>query len=485
MEKIDTDDVENLQLRCPKLCSTDAADIEMKIDHGIILKAFNQRERRIMKEKILSIDYIIPSLHTFLRDKHLLEICAASMRHIVTPGRNMTIRATLKRDYQPTAPEQTMLSTTISPNSEAVPSFDVAMELLWAFVLREFQHMPPPNRKSEGRLLAGYLVKKPDIGTLLRFAKLAEQLGFRTPEINRLSQLAIVSDCEKHPAVIRDNIESRLTNFILQNPNFVSILMTRCLKNLYNGSLIKSSTAYNQILALRCGRPKHDFYQEDRVYITREFFRSNFSDLGVKSPDVPSILVLRSQWLSFFAYPREEFNSSEAYWPVVANANPTSILEHSPAADSINILPDIELDMTPDMNKQKGTEKDFEISEASVINEEDVTTPKKQRLSHLSPISSSLPDTQQSAIDCSQANVKFIEYENGKFKVFRSVDASRADDTANKIMREYSMMLYDLDLVPIAGLAIGDVKNIIILPLRELEITQELRDAAKAYKEDK
>lgn len=427
-----------------------------------------------MKERILSIDHVIPSLYTFFRDKHLLEICAASMKHIVTPGRNMTIRAALKRDFQ--SPTQTK---TVSPET---PPFDLAMESLWAFVLREFQRMPPPNRKSEGRLLAGYLVRKPDIGVLLQFAKLAEQLGFRTPETNRLLQLAVANDSE-HSSVPKDNSEGHLTKFILQNPSFVSIFWTRCSRKLSNGSLSKPSTAYNQNLALRCGRPKHESYEEDKCYITREFFRSNFSNLGIKCPDLPSILVLRSQWLSFFAYPREDFGSSGTCSPATADSNVTATFEHSPVEDSISILSDIELEVTPDMKKRHRSERDHEVSEGSEINEDNVTTPKKQRLSYLTPIST-LPDTQQLAIDRSHANVKFLEYENGRFMVFEEVSASRADDTANKIMRECSVMLYDLDLAPIAGLAVKYVKNIIILPLRQLEITQELRDAAKAYKRD-
>ncbi|KAL7904031.1 hypothetical protein GGI35DRAFT_490871 [Trichoderma velutinum] len=463
MGKIDSRDVKALELRCPKLCSRDATDIDRMFAYETIFTAFSQEERKVMKEKILSIDYVIPSLYTFFKDMLLLEHCAASMRHIVTPSYQTTIRATLRRNYKLEKLEQTTKETNSSP-TEASPtaSFNVAMELLWIFVLGEFQRMLPPNRGTGSRFLAGYLEEKPNMGVLVRFAKLARNLGFETPEIIQLSQLTMVGDSE------HSTEDSQLQSM---NPNFAAFLFPGNTKR----PSYKSVASYARALRQRCGRPKHEVYQRDRHFLTKDLIHFNYGSLGVQSGDLTSLLVLRSQCLLFFSYPKEELAQVVVSETSVADTNGT--LEQSHPSD-LTGLEDIR-----DGVSEIPSPWQVETSESifSHNNREEKVPLGDRQVSLSKPISSHQP-----ARKFPFAKVQFITYEDGQFKnyaQFNVNDIAGIVEIAEGLLNQ--MVLYDHTIKQITPEDLSDPKQdidtIIVLPRENLKVDDELRDAAKAY----
>ena len=87
-KKIESVDVQALELRCPRFCIGDAEFITKKVEQGAIFANFSKTDRQGILKELLGVETIITSLHTFSRDIHILEACAASMRHVVHPGRH-------------------------------------------------------------------------------------------------------------------------------------------------------------------------------------------------------------------------------------------------------------------------------------------------------------------------------------------------------------------------------------------------------------
>ncbi|KAK0761658.1 LOW QUALITY PROTEIN: hypothetical protein N5P37_005640 [Trichoderma harzianum] len=306
IKKINTKDVQAIELRCPRLCSRDAVDINGMFNNGSIFTAFDENDRQAIRQKILSIDYIIPSLHTFFQDVHLLELCATSMRSIVPPNNRMTIRATLRENYKPLRFGQSTRNRDSSTNevsSNETDSFNSAMELLWIFVMGQFQRVPPKKRGK--RLLADYPrkhSKEKREKLLSRFAKLAQSLGFEIRKIKGLSKLKIADYSENS---IEHNIDSQLQSTLLQTRDSAVSIIKRDLKKTYDRSVARPEL-YARILRQRCGRPKHKRYRRDRNRLTKDLIHFDYGALDVKGQDITSFLVLRSQCLLFFSNPKED-----------------------------------------------------------------------------------------------------------------------------------------------------------------------------------
>jgi hypothetical protein len=199
MKRLRTEDVRALELRCPKLCARDATHIKCQTAEHQIFRDFDDEEQRDILKRLLSVDIVILSLHTFFQDVYGLQACAASMRHLVRPGK-LTIRRTLMascrsmQDFSPeesprpaprtmdTAPGQAHGKTTLADEYRAG-----AMQELWAFMLRHYPDMPPPSSRTNKRRLAHPFLETSHAETVQRSAMLASRLGFMTPEIQRLT----------------------------------------------------------------------------------------------------------------------------------------------------------------------------------------------------------------------------------------------------------------------------------------------------------
>lgn len=281
------DDVLALELRCPKFCTADAAAINAKFEQGTIFAAFSQSERDVVRENVLSIDTIILSLRTFSQDIHVLEACAASMKHIVTPSKGLSIRQTLlscfegSRNGRPEA-EQNRLSGEPSPDADA--DADAAMQELWAFMLGNFPNMCLPRARTNVKLLAGPLVHGANHETILRAATLADQLGFRTPEIRRLVGTPVSKqggsrqpeDCNAHSTRVPET-------------GAVSEALPMIVGSQSRGRLHK-----------RCGRPRNGSYQLDRTLLTRANLCADLTSRMVRGPELTSFFVLQCQYTAFF-----------------------------------------------------------------------------------------------------------------------------------------------------------------------------------------
>jgi hypothetical protein len=162
MKRLRTEDVRALELRCPKLCARDATHIKCQTAEHQIFRDFDDEERRDILKRLLSVDIVILSLHTFFQDIYVLQACAASMRHLVRPGK-LTIRTTLMascpsgQDFSPDESSRAAPhATNTAPgqaHGRATPADEYradAMQELWAFMLR---HYPDGFLPIDARLL--------------------------------------------------------------------------------------------------------------------------------------------------------------------------------------------------------------------------------------------------------------------------------------------------------------------------------------------
>lgn len=454
------------------------------IDHGHIFVAFDQEERESIKHNILSIDYVIPSLSTFFQDVHLLEICAASMRHIVTPNHKMTIRETLRCNFEP-------IIIAHSPIDGLDASFDLAMERLWVYLVGAFQRMPPPNLGTAGNLLAGYLVKKPDVGVLSAVARYAQKLGFKTPEIERLSQLTV--DIE-YPVNLKAKNQSQLANLVSQNPNLAAFLIAGHVKKSSSRSAAKSPASYARVLRQRRGRPKHDLYQEDIEYLMMELIRFNFGALHMKSQSISSFQILRSQCLSFFSHSKEMNLSAVSKSPTnisASEADTTYVSEQTYLVRSTSVS-------SKHQEEERIREEpgNYEVSHHNNAN--DTTTPKDQHVSFMKLMprlqigNSRLIDNPWPTRHVAKKTFKFILHQEGQFKTFYQVYTNKKGDitkAATDIIRDHGMSPYNLNCTPLLAAECydstgNDLNNILLLPTTEFVITDELKIAAAAYRKE-
>ena len=273
--KLEPDDVQALHLRCPRFCTGDAALITKQMEQGAIFRAFTPDERSAILAAILSIESIITSLHTFSQDIHVLQACATSMRHIVTP-RGQTIRQALLGCYRPVERAQ--------ESNDTASAASIAIQELWVFMLGNLQGMANPTSASNKRLAGPITEASRDV--LVQAAEYAQQLGFRSTEIQRL-----VHATERGSGDIADPKRCHRTDT-------VPALHKDAL-----ASLVVKHTA--ERLSRRCGRPKKDSYQLDRGLLTRGNLQADLASLDVRGPELTSFFVLRCQYNAFFGSEHE------------------------------------------------------------------------------------------------------------------------------------------------------------------------------------
>lgn len=276
-KRVESADVQALELRCPRFCTGDADFIANKIERGEIFKNFSETERQNILKAAFNVNFIITSLRTFSQDIHILEACAASMRHFVSPGR-LTIRTILKQSYE-RAQEQ------VSPNGGGdvlVSSMcSEAIEDLWTFMLQNFDDMAGPGTKKADRLLAGPATEESHQQTVVRSAQQARLLGFQTDEVGHLLSL----DAESNENAVKiEPLEARLPQSSLSGSVLSALVVKHCVERLDR----------------RCGRPKHATFQTDRILLTRDNLDADFNLLRTKGPEITSFFVLRCQHYAFF-----------------------------------------------------------------------------------------------------------------------------------------------------------------------------------------
>ena len=197
---------------------------------GLLVK---QSERKCWRKSSHLITLSLLYVHS---SRILLDDCATSMKYLLKPGRE-TIRSALQRIFNIQESQQ---------RQESGSSFDEAIQVLWAFALRNFLKLPKPSGRRDGRRLAKPLAEGANHGTVRNFAKLAHDLGFRSREIERLAQIV--------PAAAENIQESGLGGNLTRDDG-----LHDC-PNFDPNTLVVKSGENNSQLQRRRGRPRYETY---------------------------------------------------------------------------------------------------------------------------------------------------------------------------------------------------------------------------------
>jgi len=141
-------------------------------------------------QRLLAVDYIIPSLYTLFRDIRYLEPAAELMKALV-PGQSGTIRERLYFYFL--CPDPSRSSIPIQQNQRSYITitgdrqdlFEIALRELWLCSLRSIANPVgnAPKRDMDPEIRTA---KSPNYLLWFKMVKLANRLGFTTPTITRV-----------------------------------------------------------------------------------------------------------------------------------------------------------------------------------------------------------------------------------------------------------------------------------------------------------
>lgn len=275
LQKFSTTDVKTLELRCPRYSTHDETVIKRELDQKRLFSRFSPEERQAIWTELTAIDCIIPSLFTFFEDIKVLQSCAESMKHLILP-----IDKTFDRALRDSLTQGQMESEIEEAH------IDLSIRQLWIYSMRNFRNLSQQPRRSIDKLLAKVPPEQADESKLARFAKLADQCGFHTPEIDYLKQLTLGEDEE----LVSFYKTSRITNNKL----------TRSQTNNLTPAIVSDSI---NATPRRCGLPTHATYEHNRRLLTVEFLHFDYGELNPRGRDITSFFVLQSTYFAFFGHP--------------------------------------------------------------------------------------------------------------------------------------------------------------------------------------
>lgn len=206
--------------RCPRFCKEDARDILSQLQQGRIFANFTDEEREKVWESLCSIDHVITSLYTLLKDLTLLYTCGESLFHLIKPplrkrkrkyeaGTKVyeayTTDERLRKCFHGNEEDETVKLEVSSRDCRRVrmpieDRFDFAQRQLWLFLIRHYKSIPRQRQSHNRKLLAKAEHREADEDILSEFATLAHDLGFTSPDIERLRrQMPHTQQCSIAP----------------------------------------------------------------------------------------------------------------------------------------------------------------------------------------------------------------------------------------------------------------------------------------------
>lgn len=78
-----------LELTASRASTSDAEELRGQVRGGKIIAAFNDQEREHILTKLLLVNGLIPSLHTFFRDLQYLQACVDCVKRLIVLGESI------------------------------------------------------------------------------------------------------------------------------------------------------------------------------------------------------------------------------------------------------------------------------------------------------------------------------------------------------------------------------------------------------------
>ena len=241
---------------------SDFQELSIAITNGAIFSGFSSQERSVIWGNILKFKGIILSLSTFFEDILLLEACVNCIRWLVTVPKDQTVFTALKEAFQSqggtqcTQVVQTTETTFHLVKGDQAYCMKLGYLQIIAFAMKNYRDIPKQSVKKN---LIEIARPKADSEVLQKGASFAKQLGFSTPEIERLKGMEPLKFSE--------------------------------VKALF--PVPKTAVAE---IKRRSGMPHTDTFEEDR----RHIFLHNLFQSDEEDKDITSFFILKSWFNAFF-----------------------------------------------------------------------------------------------------------------------------------------------------------------------------------------
>lgn len=331
MQLVDSKTVKALESRAPRTSTEDASYVRTAMKSGALFPLIHDtRTREKLKENILSIKWLIPTLYTFCEDSKYLEAIASSMKLLIDlePKRvnqpKESVDLAFERIYNtPTSPTVLQDSETSfsQVESEDVNRFRSSLLQLYLKCMRSFpQLVNIACRKDNDE--AKPSVTEPNSIVLYELATLAAKLGFSSRQIQEFSannphikeiqiclarlepnhqeteQSYLDSDAEAHLNLWHQQKGRRMDSDTLDpTPTFVT-------------------EVEDQKIPFRCGRPFHDAHKRDRKFLFMRWIYNSEHQCGRY---ITSLFVKASIFTAFFGDSIAESDPPPSERPQVAS----------------------------------------------------------------------------------------------------------------------------------------------------------------------
>jgi hypothetical protein len=312
MRGIDSNTIEALQLRAPRASSEDAAEISRGIESGTLFPLVRDPSRRArIRQNIMSVPHLIPTLSSFCEDTKYLEAISKSMRLLVQPKEKEkeTIEQALRRIYRPPTSEQGRFfrqdgeDLFVEVESDEPTRFKHSVWELALKCMRGFPEMVNIScRKDDNG--AKPTITEPNAIAIHQLASLAYRLGFRSNKIEEI----LSTDPEVHEMYVavarlepdaerRDTarLGSDATELLRVWKEQKSRRANVKMAPIRDPPLITDRT--DQEMSQRCGRPFDKAYWHDKPFL---FFRWMADARYPRGRYITSFFVKRSVFASFF-----------------------------------------------------------------------------------------------------------------------------------------------------------------------------------------
>ena len=323
--------VKALELRAPRASAQDFDGLQSQLRSGKIFCTLGDVAREDILARLKSIDGMIPSLFTFFKDLQYLQVCVDSVKRLTSLTNQETVMAAMERIFTGLnqAPNQVVTQITESTFTIRAGSQKEQVGLgyrqLFLFAMRHILDMP---KESRGHNILAKATSNIDETVLCSFGKLANKLGFESPEITALRQLS----SSRLPPQESTSFQPALTTDGLGEP-----------------------------IASRCGLPRKQTYERDCKNL---FFHNLHTKESAYSSDITSFYVLRARYLAFFGTSCEERTSRPMTSPPFVSYQehvnyPSGHLQGSIMDDSDDVIvSDIEMSEENVLQKDTGLEQE-------------------------------------------------------------------------------------------------------------------------------
>ena len=304
---MDFQSVLHLHRRNPARSKTDHHQITRDLaDHTLFRGIRDLQSRSDLRKRLLSIDFIIPSLETFLRDTIWLEPGAKIMRSLLPTGTKLTTRISFRRAFENYSGRGILQKSDLSfktYEASAEEIAEVSYQQLWLFAWRYFPQLGIIQPlKDPGEV--NPLVKASSDRSINHFRKnlvdLAYKLGFRTDNIVRLREAN--PDDPMVEDFLRQTRPQEFYNDSGAEFDRAKVQILQCMNTIRFRGPRSLQRPVEQVLPLqmRCGKP-----HERTLSTAKEFFYYKEVHTTPRPP-MSCVSVNADIFRAFFGCPRPE-----------------------------------------------------------------------------------------------------------------------------------------------------------------------------------